>query len=98
MRLDSFDNMRPFSVELRCVSVMRLFLAVFQAVALVVFEQTVGSAIVAVTETAVPDDSLRPLLAVFVCAANLLGWHTPAERHGQVESRLSIDIVVCQGT
>lgn len=71
---------------------------VFQTVALVVLEQAVVSAVVAVAETAVPNDSLRPLLAVLVRAADLLGWHAPAERHGQVESCLPIDVVVCQGT
>lgn len=129
MRLDSFDNMRPFGVELGSISVMRLLLAlynitrispelfiqsneppfrlfqrtygrtyVFQTVALVVLKQAVGSAVVAIAETTVPNDSLRALLTIFVCTADLLGWHAAAERHGHVESCLSIDVVVCQGT
>jgi len=98
MRLDSLDNMRPFGVELRSISIMRLLLAVFQTVALVVLKQAVGSAVVAIAEPTVPNDSLRPLFTIFVCTADLLGWHAAAERHGQVESCLSIDVVVCQGT
>jgi hypothetical protein len=51
-----------------------------------------------IAETAVTNDSLGSFFAVLVRAADLLGWHTASERHCEVESRLSVDVVICEGT
>ena len=48
---------------------------VFQAIALVVLEESVLATVVPVAEAAVADDALGALLAVLVVAPDLLGWH-----------------------
>lgn len=47
-----------------------------------------------VAEPTVADDALRPFLAVFVCAADLLGRHAAAQATGDVERRLAGDVMV----
>lgn len=70
---------------------------VFQPIALMILEQTMRSTVMAVAEPTVPDDSLCALFAVLIRAADLLGWHAAAERHGHVQSCFAGDVVVCQG-
>jgi hypothetical protein len=64
----------------------------------VVLQQTVFATEVAIAEPAVTDNSLGPFLAVFVCAPDLLGWHSASEWHGEVEGRLPVDVALCEGT
>jgi hypothetical protein len=73
--LDTAHHLGPFGFELRSVALVRLLLAVFQARALVVFEQTVLAAKVAVAEAAVSDDALGGFPALLGVAANSLGSH-----------------------
>ena len=58
---------------------------VFQAIALVILQQAVLATVVPVAEPAVADDPLGSFPAVFVGAADLLGWHTASKWHGEVE-------------
>lgn len=57
---------------------MALFLAVFEALALMVFEESVLAAEMAVAEAAVADDALSLVFAVLETAADLLGRHAAA--------------------
>jgi len=63
-----------------------------------VLQQTVLATEVAITESAVTDDSLGPFSAVFVCAADLLGWHPASKWYGEVEGRLTVDVALREGT
>jgi len=83
--LNPFDNLCSFGVKLRSISVVRFLLAVFQAIALVILQQAVLATVVPVAEPAVADDPLGSFPAVFVGAADLLGWHTASKWHGEVE-------------
>jgi len=96
--LNPLDDPCSFGVKLCSVPVVRLLLAVFQAIALVVLQQAVLATVVPVAESAVADDSLGSLLAVLVGAADLLGRHAAAEWHGEVQGRFPVDVVVCERT
>jgi len=69
------DDLRSLCLELCGVALVRLLLAVFQAAALVILEQAVAAAEMALAEAAVPDDALGGLLALLGGAADLLGRH-----------------------
>lgn len=72
------DDLCALGLELCSVALVRLLLAVFQTIALVVLEETVLSAEVTVAEAAVSDDALGSVLALLEGAADLLlrhvGW------------------------
>lgn len=70
---------------------------VFQACALVVLEQAVLPAEMAVAEAAITDDALRHLLALLVRAADLLGGHAPAHGHHEVQCGFGLDAVGGEG-
>jgi len=96
--LDASDHTRSLSIELRSVAIMRFLLAVFESIALVVLEQSVLPTVVTFAEATVANDSLRALLAVLVCAADLLGWHAAAQWCCEVHCRLLLDVAVRQRT
>jgi len=79
--LNALNNLCSLSVELRGIPVVGFLLAVFQAIAFMILQQSVFATVVPVAEPTVADDSLSPFLAVFVCAADLLGWHAASEGH-----------------
>lgn len=74
-KLDASDDLRPFSFQLGSIARMGLLLAVFQAAALVIFQQTVLATEVAIAECAVSNDALGSLSAVLGVATELLGRH-----------------------
>ena len=76
---------------------MALLLAVLQALALVILEHAVLTAMMASTEAAVADYGLGAVFAVLEGAANLLWGHAAAERECEVESRVGADGVISQG-
>jgi hypothetical protein len=78
-RLDSLNGNRPLAVQLIRVPLMTLLFTVLQALALVVFEHAVLTAVVAIAEAAVADDGLCAVLAVLEGAADLLWGHAAAE-------------------
>ena len=67
--------MCPLGFQLGSIAFMRLLLAVFQAGALVILQQAVLAAEVALTEAAVADNSLRRLAALLGGATDSLGSH-----------------------
>ena len=58
---------------------MTFLLAVLQPGALVVFQHAMLGAKVAGAETAIPDDALSRILAVFEGAADFLGGHSASD-------------------
>ena len=64
---------------------MQLFLAVLEAIALVVLEHSMASAEVAFAELAVADDALCSRLALLEAAPDLAGRHSAAEGQRHVE-------------
>lgn len=70
--LDAADDLGPLGLQLGSVARMGLLLAVFQAAALVILQQTVLPAEVAVAKGAVADDALSRLSALLGVAAKLL--------------------------
>lgn len=77
--LDASDDLRPLSLKLSSITCVRLLLAVFQTAALVVFQQTVLAAEVAVAKGAVTHDALSRLSAVLGGATELLSRHDGRE-------------------
>ena len=76
---------------------MALLLTVLQALALMVLQHTVLTAVVAAAEAAVADDALRRILAVLERAADLLRGHAAAQRERHVQCGVGRDVVGLQG-
>lgn len=91
--LDTLDGHGSLAVELAGVALVALLLTVLKTLALVVFQQAMLAAKVAIAEAAVADDALRRILALFEIAADLLGWHSTAKRQGHVQRRVWLDVV-----
>lgn len=92
--LDTLDSHGALAVELNRIPLVGLFLAVLEALALVVLEQTVLAAEMAVAEAAVTDDALRRVLALLVAAADLLRGHAAAHRQRHVQRGVGGDGIV----
>ena len=70
-----FEHRRPLGIKLYGIPFMTLLLAVFEPAALVVLQHPMLATEVPRADPPVPDDPLRRVLAIFECAAKLLGWH-----------------------
>lgn len=81
--LDASDDLRPLSLKLSSITCVRLLLAVFQTAALVVLQQTVLAAEVAVAKGAVTHDALSGLSAVLGGATELLSRHDGRESRSE---------------
>lgn len=73
--LDATDDLRSLRFQLRSVALVRLLLAVFESTALVVLQQPVLAAEVAVAEAAVTNNTLGRLSTLLGTASDLLGSH-----------------------
>lgn len=54
-------------------------------------------AVMPITEPTITHDPLRRLATLFVRASDLLGRHAAAERGGEVNRAVLLDVVVCEG-
>lgn len=68
MSLYASDNLCPLGLELCGIALVRLLLAIFETGALVVLQESVLRAEVAVAEPAIPNNPLRGSLALLECA------------------------------
>lgn len=85
------DDLCPLGLELCGVALVRLLFAVFETCALVVFQEPVLRAVVAVTEPTISDDPLRSSLALLECTARFNrhggGWLVGCLFNSSLENR-----------
>lgn len=95
--LNALDGDGTLAVELVGIAAVALLLAVLEALALVVLEHAVLTAVMARAEAAVADNGLGAVLAVLEGTADLLWRHAATQGQGEVQSRVWADGVVGQG-
>lgn len=92
--LDALDGHGPLAVQLICIPLVTLLLAVLQALTLVVLQQPVLAAEMPTTEATVADDALRRVFTILIAAANLLWGHAAAQGQRHAERGVGRDGVV----
>lgn len=83
--LHALDSDGPLAVELHGIPFVTLLLTVLQALALVVLEHAMLTAVVTAAEAAVAYDALGSVLAGLEGAADLLWGHSSAQWEGHVD-------------
>ena len=76
---------------------MAFLLAILQPATLMVLQHSVLAAEVSGAEAAITDNALGSILAVFKCAAHLLGGHATSDRRCEFEGRVRKDVQRDQG-
>lgn len=92
-QLNALDSDGPLALQPSLVALLLLLLAVLETGACVRLEHAVLATEVTAAESAVSDDALSGVLAVFELAAHLL-WRAAADWQGEVQHRLAGDVVV----
>ena len=89
---DALDGNSALTVQLVGISLVALLLAVFQTLALVVFQQPVLPAKVAGAEAAVTDNALGGVLAFLEATPYLLRRHAAAQGEGHVQGGIGWEL------
>lgn len=84
-RSNPFKHYCSLAVQLICISLVALLLAIFQPGAFVVLQHAVFTTVVSVAETAVADDALRGIFAVLETASDFPRGHATAQGQGDVD-------------
>ncbi len=80
--LNPLNSNRPLRLQNLLVPLMPLPLTILQPATLMILQHAMFPTIMPVAKTAIPDDALGPLLAVFEGAADFLGGHAAEEGEG----------------